>query len=124
MSLSSTEAEYVTQAMAIQELKWIDLLLSELMVGDDLFRRPTTIFADNQGAMALASNPEFHSRSKHISIKYHYQRQEITAGTCLLTYIPTTSQAADRLTKPLPGVAFTRFVAQIGMRALPEALPN
>ena len=110
--------------MAIQELKWLDLLLSELMIKDELFRRPTTIFADNQGAMALASNPEFHSRSKHINIKYHYQRQEVAAGTCILTYIPTSSQAADGLTKPLAKVAFTRFVAQMGMRALPEASPD
>ena len=94
------------------------------MIKDELFRRLTTIFTNNQGAIALASNPEFHSRSKHINIKYHYQRQEVAAGTYILTYIPMSSQAADGLTKPLVKVAFTRFVTQIGIRALLEASPD
>jgi hypothetical protein len=30
------------------------------------------IKGDNQGAIALASNPEYHARMKHIDIQYHF----------------------------------------------------
>ena len=30
------------------------------------------IHCNNQGAVALAKNPQFHAKSKHINIQYHY----------------------------------------------------
>lgn len=93
----------------------LQLLLAEFAI-DKLFSKPTTIYADNQGAIALAANPEHHPRSKHIDIRYHFQRQEVEAGSCQFRYIPTAGQAADGFTKPLARVAFGRFVQQLGLR--------
>jgi hypothetical protein len=120
VALSSTEAEYMGQCHAVQELIWLILLLTELselsgMPDLRLFSKPVNIFADNQGAIALASNPENHARSKHVDIKYHFQRDQVEAGNCRFTYIPTEDMPADGLTKPLPAASFRRFVKLAGL---------
>ena len=76
----------------------------------------TVIFADNQGAIALARNPQFHARTKHIEIAHHYGREKVQAGEINLQYTPTERQVADGLTKPLPRDPFQRFRRAIGLR--------
>ena len=63
---------------------------------------PTPIFEDNQGAIALAYNPVFHKRSKHIDVRYHFVRERVASGEVELLYVATEHQLADLLTKPLP----------------------
>ena len=36
------------------------------------------VYEDNQSAIAMAKDPKFHGRSKHIDIKYHFIREQIT----------------------------------------------
>src|SRR6266851_3367633 len=62
------------------------LSLSEL--GQDM-SSPTTLHVDNQSAIAIAQNPEFHDRMKHIDVYYHYIRQVVNDGTVCLVYTPT-----------------------------------
>jgi hypothetical protein len=40
----------------------------------------TNIMADNQSAIALSRNPEFHKRTKHFNVKFHYQRAVFKAS--------------------------------------------
>ena len=35
----------------------------------------TEIFVNNKSALALAKNPVFHDRSKHIDTRYHFIRE-------------------------------------------------
>ena len=72
VALSSTEAEYMGQTQATKEAIWLRRLLKELHAQDSI--AATTIFGDNQGAIALAKNPQFHPRSKHIAIQHHFVR--------------------------------------------------
>jgi hypothetical protein len=37
------------------------------------------IFQGNQGVIALAKNPIFHHRTKHMDIKYHFVREQVKA---------------------------------------------
>jgi hypothetical protein len=39
-----------------------------------LLNKPVTIYADNTGAIALAKNLEYHARTKHIAVRYHFLR--------------------------------------------------
>ncbi|KGO51188.1 Reverse transcriptase, RNA-dependent DNA polymerase [Penicillium expansum] len=117
VALSSTESEYIAQALAVQEARWLILLLNELRMQDHgLLRKPVVIHADNTGAIALAKNPEYHARTKHIAVRYHFLRQEVSSGSVTLEYIPTQEQAADGFTKPLGATAFRRFIDQLGLR--------
>ncbi|KAI2812350.1 hypothetical protein CBS115989_10535 [Aspergillus niger] len=120
IALSSTESEYIAQAVATQELIWLQLLFTELDIQRSkatsvLMSRPTIIHADNQSAIALTKNPEFHARTKHVSIKWHFIRREVRAKNVEFVYISTIEQAADGLTKPLERLAYSRFIKQLGM---------
>ena len=59
------------------------------------------LFGDNQGAIALAKNPVFHQRSKHIDIKFHFIRSHIENGNVKLMYISSEENLADIFTKPV-----------------------
>lgn len=79
------------------------ILLTRQLLSDLGYKQhqPTTIYEDNQGYIALASNPVFHKRSKHIDIKYHFTRERVHSKEIELKYIPTEHQLADILTKGL-----------------------
>lgn len=98
VALSSTEAEYIALANGAKEAMWLRKFLAELGLDQN---QPTTLFVDNQSSMKLALNPEFHKRSKHIDVRYHYTRELIEDKQIQLAYVPTEKQAADLLTKPL-----------------------
>lgn len=70
---------------------------------------------DNQGSIALAHNPVFHARTKHIDIQHHYTRDEVAAQRIELSYVPTSEMIADGLTKALTHVKFHGFIAQMKM---------
>ncbi|KAI7703162.1 hypothetical protein KC353_g14273 [Hortaea werneckii] len=107
VALSSCEAEYIALTQATKEAVWLRLLLRELGVPTT---EPTRILADNQGAMALAKNPEFHTRTKHIDIQYHFVRQEVGRKRIQLEFVGSESMLADCLTKALPATKFQGFL--------------
>ena len=65
ISLSTTESEYVTVTHGMKEALWLRSLLSEVF---DPIKPPTTLFSDNQSAIALTCNHQYHSRTKHIDV--------------------------------------------------------
>jgi len=75
----------------------------------------TKIFVDNQGAIALAHNPKFHARTKHIAIQEHYLRETVTIGEIELEYVHTGDMIADCLTKNLSRAKAKRFWAKMGL---------
>lgn len=79
------------------------------------FNTTVHLFADNQAAIKLASNPVHHPRSKHIDIQYHKLREVVESGLLDITYIPTADMIADGLTKPLDLVKFRKFVEMLGL---------
>ena len=112
VATSTTHAGYIGQYNAILHLQWLRTFLAET----HLFRSPVTnIMADNQSAIALSRNPEFHKRTKHFNMKFHYQRAVLTKGEICLEYVPTEEQAADGLTKPLGPSPFTKFCKLLGI---------
>jgi len=66
--LSSCEAEYIATASAATQALWLSRLLRELL-GKEV--DVVELKVDSKSALALAKNPVFHDRSKHIKIKYH-----------------------------------------------------
>jgi hypothetical protein len=54
----------------------------------------------------VSKNPVFHSKTKHIPIKYHFLREQVTNQIVQVHYIPTTEQIADIFTKPLAKTPF------------------
>jgi hypothetical protein len=111
---SSTEAEYMALSEATREAVSWRMFLGEL--GLDI-REPTTILADNQGSIALSKNPEHHARTKHIDIKYHYIREQVSNEAVSIYYINTEAMIADVLTKPLARPHHHKLIAQFGIQS-------
>jgi hypothetical protein len=68
---------------------------------------PTVIFEDNQGALAMAKNPLYYAKTKHIHIKYHFTREKVRHGDIVVVYKPTVDMLADAMTK---GLARDRYI--------------
>ena len=106
VALSSCEAEYVALTAAIQEAKFLSQLLADITCSE---KSNVTIFADNQGAIALAKNPIHHQRSKHIDVRYHYIRSEVKSKFVDLKYIESAKNVADMFTKPVTRAKLNEF---------------
>lgn len=79
---------------------------------------PLLLKADNQGAIALAKNPDFHCQTKHIDVNYHWIREAIKLDYITIEFVPTTAMAADSFTRPLLIQAFQAFIYLIGIAGL------
>ena len=56
------------------------------------------LWCANVSALALASNPVFHARTKHIKVDYHFVREKVLNREILVEFISTVDQVADIFT--------------------------
>jgi hypothetical protein len=54
---------------------------------------------DSKSALALAKNPVFHERSKHIRVRHHFIRGYLEEGSIMASYI-NTKDVTPRVSKP------------------------
>ena len=120
VSKSSAEAEYRAMSQAAAEITWLVRLLSELGVCQT---QPVTLHCDSQSALQIARNPVFHERTKHIEIDCHFNWDKVLEGLLQLTYLPTSLQLADILTKILPSPRHHELMFKLGM-VHPSASPS
>jgi hypothetical protein len=112
VTLSTTEAEYVAATHAAKEGLWLRRLIGEVF---EPLTKPTTLYGDNQSAIALTQDGHYHARTKHIDIRYHFIRYVIEAGSIRLIYCPTENMTADALTKALPSTKVKHFANAMGL---------
>ncbi len=113
VSLSTMESEYVAATHRMKEAVWLCNLLAETF---GPFTDATTLFSDNQSAIALTCDHQFHARTKHIDMCYHYICWVVEDGTIHLVYCPTADMVADVLTKALPLPKVKHFAECLGLR--------
>ena len=112
VSLSTTEAEYVSASDAYREAVWLWKLLSNLF---DTSLEPVVIHCDNQSCIKISNNPVFHDRSKHMEMRYHYLCDMVQQRAISLRYIPTDEKTADVFIKPLSKTKFEYFLDKLGV---------
>ena len=100
---SSAEAEYIAATMTTNQTIWLRRILEDM---GERQNDPTEIFYDNKSAIAITKNLVYHSRTKHIAIKYHFVKEAASKGEIELKYCNTKEQAADIFTKALPRQRF------------------
>lgn len=112
VALSSTEAEYKAACLASCEALWLRRVLMDLGAPQI---DPTMVQCDNQSCMAIAKNPVFHARTKHIEIQYHYVRELILNESIDLVYCHTSENCADIFTKALSREQLEHHLHRLGI---------
>eukprot|EP00253_Pinus_taeda_P027022 PITA_27022 len=112
VALSTTKAEYITASHSCKEEIWLKGLFGEF----GRLQGNIKLFCDSQSAINLAKNPAYHSKSKHIPIKYHFVRQVITERGVSLEKVHTKENCADMLTKPVLLEKLRWCLASIGLQ--------
>jgi hypothetical protein len=117
VSLSSCESEYVAMSEAVQEVKWIRTLLTEILINTKYYsttqieknnlnnnnencNMKSLVLCDNQSAIKMTLNDGVnHKRSRHIDIRHHYLKDAAHNNEIKIKWIDTKNQIADILTK-------------------------
>ena len=120
VATSSTEAEYIAASESCKEAIWLCTMLSLMPspISQPSAASPvnaTPLYCDNNRAVCLSLDPQFHSRTKHFDIRYHYIRQCIENGEISIQRVCTNDNIADIFTKPLAITPFTHFRRLLGL---------
>ena len=110
ISHSSTEAEYRALASTTAELYWIRMLLRDFGL---FLPHPPLLWCDNVSALAIATNPVFHARTKHIEVDCHFVREKVLKCDVMLKFISTHDQLANLFTKGLPSPRFNWLTSKL-----------
>ena len=112
ISLSTTESKYIATTHATKEGLWLWLLITQLF---SPLSGPTTLFLDNQSAIALAKDHQYHAQTKHIDVCFHFIQWIIEDGKLHLIYCPTANMVTDVFTKALPSPKVKHFTSELGL---------
>ena len=116
-AISTSEAEIYSYATCCQEAMFQNTLLEEIFGRKP---RAAIIFEDNQGCIFMIKNNQVGQRTKHISIKLCFAKDQCQAGTVLPMYCRSEDCLADGATKAQPEKLFSEhsFALRTG-RLLP-----
>jgi hypothetical protein len=79
------------------------------------YTEPIPIHRDNTSAISVSKNLVLHSKTKHIPIKYHFIREQVTKKIVQLNYIPSIEQITDIFAKPLVATPFGYLRHKLGV---------
>ena len=72
-------------------------------------KEPIVMYCDNTNAINISENPGMHSKTKHISIKYHFVKE------IRLDHVHSKEQIIDIFTKSLPKNEFLYLRGKLGV---------
>lgn len=58
---------------------------------EHLFSTSPKLWCDNVSVLAIASNPFFHAKTKHIEVDYHFVRDRVPRKNLQVKYIATAN---------------------------------
>ena len=102
---SSTEAEISAVNELISDILWCRDILEDLGYP----QHKINMYEDNKSCITMLQQEprNFHTKSRHVRVKWAFFREEYEKRTVKLRYCPTEKMVADLLTKPLGGKAHT-----------------
>lgn len=114
---STAEFEYVTATINYTQIVWMKQMLKDIGI---TFVELVVIHCDNTSIVNMSNNPMMHSKTKHISIKYHFLRDKVAEKKIRLEYISTKENIANIFTKPLPKDSFEYLRGMLGVQVPPS----
>nr|GFD20145.1 copia protein [Tanacetum cinerariifolium] len=97
LTISTTEAEYVSVGKAFQQ----DLWMKQALIYYDIKLDDVPVLCDNKGAINLSKNPVLRSRTKYIEIRHHFLCGYVQKGNISVEKVSSEDKIVDILTKPL-----------------------
>ena len=97
VTLSTTKAKCIVITEGCKEALWMRKLLEELGLKQEKY----VVHSNSQSAIHLSKNSTFHSRWKHIDVRYHWIRDVLESKQLYLEKIHTSENGSDMLTKCL-----------------------
>ena len=98
VALSTIKAKYIAITETSKELLWMNKFLQEL----GLQQERCLLYCDSQSVIHLSKNPTFHSRFKHIDVRYHWICDALEMKLFCLEKIHIDENGSDMMTKPIP----------------------
>ena len=92
IALSTTEAEYIATTHAEKEALWLRIFIVEIT---QPLTCPVMVYCDNQSAILVSKNDQYHIRMKPIDIHHHFIHMQQRRDYSLL---PTAQQLRTQLT--------------------------
>jgi hypothetical protein len=114
VALSTIDVEYMATTHASKEAIWLHRLCSSIR----LLQQDVRIDCDSQIATFLVKNPNYHSKTNHIDIQYHFVRDMVEEKKVLLMKVETLKNVADSLTKYMSTEKFSWCRGSTGIVAL------
>ena len=116
VTLSTTEAEFVTASACACQAVWMSILKE---IGHCQIEG-TKLMCDNTSIIKLSKNPVLHGRSKQIRVRFHFLRDLSKKGTVTLLFCGTLNQLADLLIKHLKLEVFQKLCEQLGVQSFSD----
>ena len=85
-------------------------------------QKPISVYEDNQtqSAIYFSKNNADNAKTNYIDVIYHFVREQLVAGLITILKIPTKSNTADILMKPLFAEAHWRHMSSLLVNIYPE----
>uniref|UniRef100_A0A2N9F167 Reverse transcriptase Ty1/copia-type domain-containing protein n=1 Tax=Fagus sylvatica TaxID=28930 RepID=A0A2N9F167_FAGSY len=101
------------------EVCWLRTLLKDLGI---YLSQPPILWCDNVSALAIASKPVFHARTKHIEVDFHFIRERVLRKDLVVKFVSTIDQLVDIFTKSLPTQRFLDLQRNLTVSVRPYSI--
>ena len=105
VATSSTEAEFYAAVTCAKVVKYLRYILQEL---DAIRSGATTLYIDNQAALAMVNESRPTPRARHIEIQHYAIQEWRNAGDIIMKHLPGVVNSSDDMTKALGWVLHGR----------------
>lgn len=112
VALSSTEAELSALCTTTCHAMWLVRVLQDLGRTTD---GPIPVHEDNQSTIRIAEDERDCKRLKHVDTKFHFLRDLVLQGKIHISFVRSSEQQADVMTKGLPAATFKGLRSMIGL---------
>ena len=103
ISQSTAEVEYVVATNNCNQIMWMKQMLKDIGIE---FSESIIINSENMSTVSMSKTPVLHSKTQHISIKYHGLREKVVEKEIRLEYVNIKEKIENIFTKPLPKDTF------------------
>ncbi|GKB11237.1 hypothetical protein Tco_0845160 [Tanacetum coccineum] len=97
MALSTAEAKYVSLSACCAQVLWMRTQLTDY----GFHFKKILIYCDSKSAIAISYNPVQHSRTKHITVRYHFLKEHVEKVKEKIELQLETSQMVSALKLPV-----------------------